>query len=202
MRHHFPLLAALVLLSCAPSCNSDGNADLEKLLSTELKRHPESDIDDLYKLLHQSAFGVGHIIASREQASRYLDEEIRSMPRFEGEPLFESCDPGGKMVRVNLRPYLSKGYAPETLIDVMLASAAAIRADTAAFVDTWNAVGELVESGKLPFDYDEFTAFTDDVREQGYPPVHHSRKYAAAYRPAYRVVLKEIFLKRFPDASK
>ncbi len=32
------------------------------------------------------------------------------------------------------------------------------------------------------------TAYFDPIVAQGYPVVHHSEDYRAAYRPAYRVV--------------
>jgi hypothetical protein len=65
--------------------------------------------------------------------------------------------------------------------------------DTAAFLREWKDIGNAIERNALPFSRQRYREITDSLRSAGYPPVHHSAAYAAAYRPAYRVLLRRTF---------
>jgi hypothetical protein len=158
----------------------------------EVQRHPRSEIQDIYKLLYQGAFGPGHMIHSKEDALAMLENEARSMGRGGNEPLFESCRPDSGMVRVNLRPWVAGGYSLARLAEAMMQSASDFRPDTSAFQSMWAAVGEMIDQGRLRFDADEFEAFGMDMADRHYPAVHHSPAYGEAYRPAYRVVRRDV----------
>ena len=73
----------------AASCASTMESSLHRLISVELSTHPGAGIQDIYKLLYQGEFGVGHIIASRDGAVSYLNEELAAMPKLAGESLTE-----------------------------------------------------------------------------------------------------------------
>ena len=152
---------------------------------------------DIYKLLYQGCYGVGHIISSRDDAMTYLRNECESLVYSRDEPLLRPCNADQTMLRVNLRPLLREKREPGLLVDAMLETANMVRPDTAAFLRVWNETGTLIEQHALPFDHAEYVAFTDTVRAAAFPAVHHSAGYAAAYRPAYRVVLRSAFEKRF-----
>ena len=181
----------------APGCGGNGTPALEPFLQAALKRHPTSELQDLYKLLYQGAFGPGHSIVNADDALRNIEAEIRHLDQAEGEPLHEPCSVDGSMIRVNLRPFLKRGLSVQRLAQVMLETAGSMKADTAAFVATWAEFGDLVSDEALPFDADEYEAFTRDVLEQRFPAMHHSDAYLGAYKPAYRVVRRDLFNKEF-----
>ena len=49
-------------------------------------------------------------------------------------------------------------------------------------------LGDLADAGGIAFSRAQVAAYFDPIVAQGYPVVHHSEDYRAAYRPAYRVV--------------
>ena len=191
------VLGSFLIFAGFAGCGRESNIDLGRFLQVELKRHPRSEIQDIYKLLYQGEFGSGHFIHSREGAVSQLREEIRDMPSLIGEPLHEPCSPDGRMIRVNLRPFVALNLQPDKLTDALVESANAVNGDTTAFLNRWAQVGELISDKVLPFELDEYLAFTADLQEQKFPAVHHSTGYADAYRPAYRVIRKDLYLKYF-----
>jgi thymidylate kinase len=49
----------------------------------------------------------------------------------------------------------------------------------------------LVREGKLPFSPEAFEGALEEWRALGYPAIHHSKAFRAAYAPAYRVISNE-----------
>lgn len=192
-------LFSLCLLTAVPSQQAPGRVDsLHSFLRAVHRARPAGGARDAYKLLYQGAFGIGHMLPSRDGALHYLRAELAEMDTTVSDPLLEPCDPAGTIVRVNLRPFTARGLRVETLVDAMLASAAALRPDTAAFARQWDAVVALTRTGALPWSYREAQELAADLRKSGPLPVHHSPGYTSAYAPAYRVVLKAEFLRFFP----
>src|SRR3990170_2309710 len=74
---------------------------------------------DVYKLLYQGIFGVGHILG--EGAFERLEAETRGLKMDEHteEPLVEPVSIDGSMVRVNLRPYIRQGLPLDELFSAM-----------------------------------------------------------------------------------
>ena len=171
-------------------------------------RYPRSLGRDYYKLIHQSVFGVGHLIASRQGARDYLDRETSGLEigPVDGspvEPLLEPLDPAGSMVRVNLRPFVasvrSSGRTEDLdgLIDAMMETARTVRGDPSLFDSRFGALQALVSTGAIALDEAEIAALERRARDQHYPVVHHSDAYRQAYSPAYRVVLRKAFDERW-----
>jgi hypothetical protein len=50
---------------------------------------------------------------------------------------------------------------------------------------------QMINSGALPFEAAAVQSFFREMREKGYPAVHHSAAYKEQYAPAYRVILKK-----------
>ncbi len=190
-----PLILGAIL--CLSGCSGDRSSDLGEFLTGYLKAHPKADVQDVYKLLFQGVFGVGHIITSQQEAAQFLAREMASMPARSGEPMTEPCRPDGGMLRVNLRPFRDAAMNTDDLIAAMMETAASVKAAPEEFASLWSAVGDLIEDGVLPLDLDEYNALTDDLLEQNWPAVHHSDDYSHAYAPAYRVVSREAWERHF-----
>lgn len=190
------LLLPIFLLMCSRT-----GGRREAFILATVKARPAMELQDLYKLIYQGHFGIGHLIASRTSARDYLLAEISSLAEAPDDPLLESCSRDGEMVRVNLRPFVRQGYDPEKLLDVMLASLQSVNPDTSGFQQDWAAVGALIRAGALPWDPATYAGLSKTAGEQGYPAIHHSEAYSRAYHPAYRVVLRKLFFTRFPEAA-
>ena len=150
-------------------------------------------VEDLYKLLHQAAMGSEHAIPSRQAAHQWLLREIEALSDgpFD-EPLVEPIDPQGRLVRVNLRPFLRNGGDAEDLLDAFVRTAEHHAGSAITLEGYCTRALELAREGALPFDVVEMEKTFARLKNEGYPAVHHSETYAAAYRPAYRVVLRSL----------
>jgi len=166
--------------------------DASNLIINHLKLRPEALPRDVYKLLYQGVFGVGHIISDHawevivEEAGRIdLDDHIN-------DPLFEPVSPDGSMVRVNLRQYINRGGNLETLFNVMKESAK-VQGEQEVFLDYWRQFKELVNEGKLEFSLRDIQSLDKVIKRDGVRPMHHTEAYREAYYPAYRVVLLRVY---------
>ena len=154
---------------------------------------PETRIEDAYKWLFQAANGGEHAVPDEDSARAWLEREWSSLgPSIRGEPLVVPLLPEGTIVRLNLRPYRDKGGAAGDLLDAFLRSARAFEPDPGLFRESWSAFGERIRSQPLgPLNGLEWQKLDAEMRAKGYPAIHHSRPYASARRPAYRVLTKD-----------
>jgi hypothetical protein len=155
---------------------------------------------DIYKLIHQGVFGPGHLIASVEQARRALKDEVRSQ-KLEGrrqngrpEQLIEEIEPGGKLVRVNLRR-LAGDEDATWLADGLVESAGRVRGDPRLMKRRLAAAVRWCREN-LPGEAAALERLSARAERAGFPAFHHSRTYARAYRPAYRVILSGCWKRR------
>ena len=168
-------------------------SELLAFVTAEMAAHPDAEIGDVYKLLYQGSFGVGHIIRSRNAAMAFLVEEIGDLGAPDSEPLLSACSVDGSMLRVNLRAFVRDSLDASLLVDAMIATVRLHRPDTATFLREWKEIGSAIEHNALPFTRQRYREITDSLCSAEYPAVHHSAAYAAAYRPAYRVLLRSAF---------
>jgi len=143
---------------------------------------------DVYKLLFQGVFGVGHIIS--EGAWKRLQEEAESLDIDDHptEPLIERISVDDSMVRVNLRPYLRRGFPLDRLYEAMEETSKDLGS-----LFTWSVFHEFASSGAIKVDGEELASLHRDLQEKGPRPHHHSEPYRVAYYPAYRVVKRKAF---------
>ena len=122
-------------------------------IKTHIERYPQARPQDVYKLIFQGVYGVGHIITGK--AKEYLWEEAGRIP-LEGypeRPLIEPVSPDGSMVRVNLRPFLRMNLSLDGLFRVMMASAD-VKGDEEKFIELWDVFVCMVEKGEFKMDSD------------------------------------------------
>lgn len=158
---------------------------------------PDLEVVDVYKMLFQSVFGIQHIL--HDKAKRYLEEELSTLElqKSSDETLIENISVDNVMVRVNLRPFKMRGLSSDKLFLAMVTSAKEPKGTQKAFLKLWNQFRSLVEAGKLNFDRSSLEDFDEKVKKENYPPYHHSERYRRSYRPAYRVVKREVFKRIF-----
>ena len=165
-------------------------AAFRRILATQMERYPRLQVQDLYKLIHQAAMGSEHAARDEAAARQWLESELSRLGDGPEEPEVESISPDGAIVRVHLRPYAASGGDPLRLLAAFLGTARKYKGDESRLRRYWDCAEEMCRSGELPFREEELRRFFADMKGQGYPAVHHSKEYAEAYRPAYRVVAR------------
>jgi len=159
-------------------------------LAAHLERYPVAEAVDVYKFLHQRVFGPGHMIPDRAAAERFLVREIESLEApLPGEPVCERLGGDPPMLRVHLRPFLAASFDEAALLDAFVRSANRIEGDRKTMD---RALGDaarwLRSTGKAAL-ADDLDRLRAEQRPQGFPALHHSERFRAGYKPAYRVIL-------------
>ena len=172
--------------------------DLEKLIRKHKEKRPQMTAQDVYKLLYQGVFGPLHFIEDSNEVRRDLEKEISAFSFFE-EELIEPLNTGDTPIRVNLRPYIQQGLIIPTLSDIFVFSTKQTYGNMQDFVDSWSAFEGLVKAGKLDFNRASTVRYGDFMAERNYPMEHHSDNYLKTYKPAYRVVDRELLDRAFEN---
>ncbi len=162
---------------------------------------------DIYKCLHQGAFGVGHAIDHPERFKQRLYQEIMQncATNRMHEPAVENISADGTMLRVNLRPLKrlfenDVAQAVTHLARVCLESIDSGNGDATRLLTSLDHFSELNKACEIAFAGHVFTfpavtvdRFLLEIRQLmnaiGEVPVFsHSERYRRLNRPSYRVV--------------
>lgn len=166
------------------------SAELEAILRAHAVRYPLMEPTDAVKLIFQNEFGGGHLITDPAATLRYLQREYSATPRDPALPLTE--DIGNGIVRVQLAALDANAFPLERLNELFVRSAEEHKGETACFVQKLKVLQALTEQRVFAFSPGELWDYLARYRDAGYPPVSHSARYRGAYRPAYRVVKKDL----------
>ncbi len=166
---------------------------LASFTRNSLADEPDAGIEDAYKWLFQAARGGEHAAPSEEAARAWLEAEwARLGAPLPGEPLVVPLRPDGAVVRLNLRPFKAAGGDPNALLRAFLSSARSFAPDPGLFVTAWRAFGRSPsDGGANGWDAAAFEELDRSSEKTGWPARHHSRGYAEARQPAYRVLTGE-----------
>jgi hypothetical protein len=174
---------------------------MNAVLDYHLARYPLLQAADMYKLVHQSVFGPGHIIKDADSCRRYLVEEMAGLEPGPGDAPTEPLDGENRLVRVNLRPLLGRPGVVERLTGVLVETAAAVHGSTEQMRERLDAVLAWCRL-KLPAQAEALAATIAEATRAGYPARHHSPQYVEHYHPAYRVVRLDLWQRsRTPTAG-
>jgi hypothetical protein len=159
------------------------------LLARQLARFPAMEPQDVYKLLYQATMGSRHAGLDSAMADQWLEREVRELGPALDEPATDTISADGRMVRVNLRPYLAAGGDRAALLRAFVRTAREFRGSTADLRRQLGYVERMASDGEIRLPAGALRRYFARMRAAGYPAVEHSSAYVAAYRPAYRVVL-------------
>ncbi len=155
-----------------------------------LEMYRWSKLEDVYKLVHQAALGPGHQNFTWQGMLAYMETEWNEIgqleqPRF-SDPLVE--DLGGTFVRLNMVPFQNQGGSFNSLA-IALHKSLSAQPDSTLLIAAWAETCELMLAGD-PTLLDHINTFTSMMRDDGWPAVHHSQRYANQYQPHYRVLTR------------
>ena len=161
----------------------------------EWEATPEMRIEDVYKWLFHATLGGEHAVTSELGPRRWLDREWPTVARPPtGEQEAVSLTPDGSLVRINLRPYKQRGGDKEMLLWAFVLSAERFKSDKRAFVREWDALGARLRSAAMRYlTYAEWKRLDAATRKNGFAAIEHSAQYERAYKPTYRVILRELW---------
>ena len=159
---------------------------MREVLLSHFARYGQMTPQDAVKLVYQSAFGPGHLLADQERARAFLRRELEETPARAGAVL-ESI--GGGYARLYLGAAKARGLADAEIYHRFSLAAAAPCPGKAAFEGAIACLEALAAQGEAPFSAAQLAEYLTAYRAEGCPMVSHSETYRAAYRPAYRVVL-------------
>lgn len=158
---------------------------MEAILLSHFAAYPAMTPQDGVKLLYQSAFGPGHLLADSARALAFLRRELAETPPAPG-PLYEAI--GGGYARLHLAAARVAGLSAEAIFRDFSRAAEALCPGPNVFSEHLALLEKLTARGAAPFSTAELTAYLREYRAAGCPMVSHSATYRAHYRPAYRVV--------------
>ncbi len=163
------------------------------LVQWHLHHHTAVGITDVYKLLYQGVMGAEHLLQDEQRAHDFLTKEWDAVPSDKNLMLLEPVSVNGQVVRLNIARAKANGVSLQQVWQVFYFSVQNFILDKDVFEHVWALFYQLCEEQKLPFEIHDVQAFTENVRMQNFPAMHHSEAYRKANRPAYRVVSKQQF---------
>ena len=144
---------------------------------------------DAVKLIYQNEFGGGHLIKDKEACLKRVYTEFENTEKIETEEKYEYI--GNNIIRVNLKA-LSKEEL-ENLCDCFILSAQIHKGNILSFKYKLKLLWENFDSIGFNFTKNELKEYLIKYRENNYPMVSHSKIYNELYKPAYRIVQKDMY---------
>lgn len=172
--------------ACQPRHN------MKEIIHQHQKRYPRIEEADAMKIVYQAAMGIRHLLDDTTAAKNYLFKEIEQIEANPEEPLFEIISPDNSFVRVNLKNFKARGLEPDKLFKVMLLTADEFPEDEDKFFEYFEDLLNVNYTFNY-FNQDTLVMLYEDCRNNDYSPIHHTKIYKDAYKPAYRVVNQDIF---------
>jgi hypothetical protein len=162
------------------------------LIRQHLSWYPLMELSDVYKLLYQGVMGSEHMMATQQEFSRRLKAEFEIQPPGDAHLVLELIHPGHILFRLNLRPYKVKHSSIEPLIPAMLATTKLVVSTLDDLRSVWLDFTNSSKRGDITnFTSSQLDEFSGRLKQQDYPPLHHSEAYAREYQPAYRLIASE-----------
>lgn len=174
---------------------------MKEILLRNHTKYPHMQVQDAVKLLYQSEFGGGHMIADAEKSlARIRAEAIentgidnRNRQNLINKEPYESI--GNGICRLYLSA-LEEGLRPETLNQMFVWTAEQKKGTIEQFEAKLAVLLDGCRKGELPWQEEEVCAYLKEYKKQGYPAVSHSVVYRKQYQPSYRIVA-ELFIRYY-----
>jgi hypothetical protein len=163
--------------------------DIETVLAAHFETHRCIDPQDIYKLIYQRVFGPEHAIDNHRAAMEALYLEVLRLPPAPAimPPLIEPLS--SELCRVNLQPFVHQRGSVEMLWRQFRRTAQTYASGTLVELERdWRQF--LNSSWAQRYAPEVLDQFWQRMATSGFTAVHHSRGYADANAPHYRVVLR------------
>lgn len=162
---------------------------IKEIILEQLRKYPLLELTDLIKLVFQNEFGGGHLISDENASLIRIQKELENTEFNKDIPLAE--DIGNGLVRLNLGA-LNEKISAEAVNLCFIASANEIKGSIESFESKISEIFKLSKEGLIPFDEKQITEYMKNYKNNGYKAVSHSETYRNEYKPAYRIMKKEL----------
>ncbi|NCB34148.1 MAG: hypothetical protein EOM64_09800 [Erysipelotrichia bacterium] len=159
--------------------------EIEEILSSHCSRYSLMEPQDCIKLIYQNEFGAAHAVNNSEASMELLMQEYESVTADASDELIIPI--GNHRCRMNLakaKTILTAGEVGRWF----LSDAACAPGSMAEFMHKIKLFKKNWESYGFTYTQEQVDEFLSWYRSQGYPAVHHTPIYKAAYNPHYRVM--------------
>jgi ParB-like chromosome segregation protein Spo0J len=152
------------------------------------QRYPLRSIEDLYKLIHQSATGSEYALSDVTRVRGWLRTELAQLEPGPDEPLLNPISPNAKVVRIHLRPFTELNLDKEKLLQAFILSAQKTPPSAIQLLKYAALATKLAEDGPLHFGADDVSGYIQEFGASGFPADHHSIRFEEEYKLACPVV--------------
>lgn len=156
--------------------------EFEAILRRHAASYPNMEPRDAVKLCYQAEYGGEHLLSTETDSLSRLQEEWDTAPA--SGPLTEPA--GETVLRLHLGPARETGLPAELVNRLFVLSASMRQGSQVGLEERLTCLRACADS--FSFSEGELEKFLSTYRNAGYPALHHSDRYRAAYRPAYRLV--------------
>ncbi len=167
--------------------------NLKSLLLKQYELYPKMQLQDMVKLIYQSEFAGGHMIANEKESLKRLRDELRDLKTHGLNKITSQTfeDIGNGLCRLHLSALENRAIELETINKFFVNTANSVVGNVESFEEKLDVLKECCEEGALPYSLQELETYLTEYKNQGYPPVSHSDIYKVLYNPAYRIVKEE-----------
>ncbi len=158
-----------------------------EVIKQHLEQYPRMKVQDVAKLLYQSEFGGGHLIADSEKSLNRIQEEYYNMDIDKVQHISAVEPIGDGMYRVYLT-VLSRGMKAEVLNELFVQSANRKKGTVEGLEKKILVFKEACAQNIFSFDSENVEHFFAEWKLKGYPAMSHTDIYRESYHPAYRVM--------------
>ena len=159
---------------------------MRNILLQESQIHPFAQPQDYIKLIFQSEFGPGHLIADADYSKQRLIDEWNMVKKL---PYEENQEIGGGYIRLNI-----KGISSHQLDDINRAffnSANEKSGSDKGFMEKIDLFLNMARENLFSFSFETAQDAVNEYLSGGIRPTSHTKIYHSHYTPAYRVVNKK-----------
>ncbi|MBN1879467.1 hypothetical protein JW823_05095 [bacterium] len=158
-------------------------------LAEERELHPYARIQDYYKLLYQSAFGMEHLVQDWNQFSLFLNHEMSSADPDVSIPLIKDITIFHPVARINLAAAAASGITVDTITRMCVESMRSFKPLTPSVFTTLLAdFLTIMINDPFSFTVEQVNTFRSTISDNIFRAVHHSDIYRSLYSPHYRLV--------------
>ena len=195
MKSHRFFILAISLLLALSICSSKEAKNIRRAVFAEVKKYPDLQIQDLYKLAYQATMGNDNITNDLVTMKKTLTDDLSAVDTLSDEPLIVYLTSDSSIARVNLRAMKKQKKNLDKLFAAMTQTASSVQPSTDLLREFWNDMEGLAEDGRIPFKKDELESYFSTMERQNFPIVNHSKIVDEEYHPEYRIVVgKQITL--------
>lgn len=167
-----------------------------QVLSDYLRRFPQAQLQDVYKLCFQDIYGPGHIIKDSATCAGYILREMEQVDTADTRyPDYEYAGIEGNYVRVNIKILKQHRFDLGRFVQLLMLSA---RQDNPMPLYDWRGQWQRLQTllgtfQPRPLNFEADAAALQQVFDRGDYVFHHSARFNQAYAPHYRLIRRDLF---------